>query len=106
VRPEPGCPLSGAPGYLEAEAVYAAGNEGALHLEDTIARRTHAAMETPDRGLAAAPRIAELMGEVLGWNAARREVAAYRALVEGDRLAEAQTDDEAAAVRAARIRQG
>lgn len=65
-------------------------------------------METPDRGLAAAPRIAELMGEVLGWSAARREreVAAYRALVEGDRLAEAQTDDEAAAVRAARIRQG
>jgi glycerol-3-phosphate dehydrogenase len=108
-RPELGRPLPGAPGYLEAEAVYAASHEGALHLEDVMARRTHAAMELPDRGLAAAPRVAERMGEVLGWGAARREheVAGYRAVVEGDRLAEAEPgDDQAAAARAERIGRG
>ncbi len=102
-------PLPGAPCYLEAEAVHAASHEGALRLEDVIARRTHVAMEVPDRGLAAAPRVAELMGEVLGWDAARREreVAGYRALVEGDRAGEAQPgDDQAYAARAARLAQG
>jgi glycerol-3-phosphate dehydrogenase len=66
-------------------------------------------MEVPDRGLAAAPRVSELMGEVLGWDAARRqrEVAAYRAMVEGDRAGEAQpADDQAYAARAARLAQG
>jgi glycerol-3-phosphate dehydrogenase len=108
-RPELARPLPGAPGYLEAEAVHAASHEGALRLEDVMARRTHVAMEVPDRGLAAAPRVAELMGEVLGWDAAHRgrEVAGYRALVEADRAGEAQPgDDRAYAARTARLAQG
>ena len=71
-RPELARPLPGAPRYMEAEAVHAASHEGALHLEDILARRTHVAMEVPDPGLAAAPRVAELVGELLGWDGARR----------------------------------
>ncbi len=108
-RPELARPLPGAPSYLEAEAVHAASHEGALRLEDVIVRRTHLAMEVSDRGLGAAPRVAELMGEVLGWDAShrQREVAAYRALVEADRAGEAQpADDQAFAARAARLARG
>jgi glycerol-3-phosphate dehydrogenase len=108
-RPELSRPLEGAPGYIEAEVVHAVSHEGALHLEDILARRIHAAFEEADRGLAAAQRAAELAGEVLGWDSVRRhqEVAAYRALVEADRLAEAQPDDDrAATARAARLARG
>jgi glycerol-3-phosphate dehydrogenase len=108
-RPELARPLPGALRYMEAEAVHAASHEGALHLEDVLARRTHVAMEVPDRGLAAAPRVAELVGELLGWDGARRsrEVSGYRATVEGDRAAEGQPDDARAhAARAARIARG
>jgi glycerol-3-phosphate dehydrogenase len=108
-RPELSRPLLGAERYLEAEVVYAASHEGALHLEDVLARRTHAAMEVQDRGLAAAPRVAELMGEVLSWDGARcaSEVALYRAVVEGDRAAEREPgDDQAFAARSARLRRG
>ena len=96
-RPELGRPLAGAPEYLEAEVVYAATHEGALHLEDVLARRTHVAMETADRGLEAAGRAAELMGEALGWDGSRREreVAAYGRGVEADRRSEQAPDDAA-----------
>ncbi|HET9594241.1 MAG TPA: glycerol-3-phosphate dehydrogenase/oxidase [Anaeromyxobacteraceae bacterium] len=97
-RPELRRPLAGAPEYLEAEIVYAATHEGALHVDDALARRTHVAMETADRGLEAAGRTAEIMGDVLGWDAARRarEVAAYRRAVEADLRSEQAPDDGAA----------
>ena len=97
-RPELARPLAGAPDYLEAELLYAATHEGALHLDDALARRTHVAMETPDRGLSAAGRAAELLGEALGWDALRREreVADYRRGVEADLRSEAAPDDAAA----------
>ena len=51
-------PLEGAPEYLKIEAVYAASHEGALHLDDILARRTRISIETWDRGIAAAPEVA------------------------------------------------
>ncbi|MEJ7741800.1 MAG: glycerol-3-phosphate dehydrogenase C-terminal domain-containing protein [Nocardioidaceae bacterium] len=43
-------PLEGAAEYLRAEVAYAATHEGALHLDDVLARRTRISIETPDRG--------------------------------------------------------
>jgi glycerol-3-phosphate dehydrogenase len=62
------------------------------------ARRTHISIETRDRGLAAAKRVAELVGEVLGWHDTRREreLARYEAQVDADRRAQREPDDDAA----------
>jgi glycerol-3-phosphate dehydrogenase len=98
-RPDLGAPLEGAPYYLRAEIVYAASHEGARDLEDVLARRTRIRIQVPDRGVAAAEPAAELVGDVLGWDATRRvkEVKRYRARVEADLRAEkAPTDAEAA----------
>ena len=97
-RPELATPIEGAPEYLEAEAVYAASHEGALHLDDVLSRRTHISIETRDRGLVAARRVAELVGEVLGWDDARRaqELARYETLMDADRRAQREPDDDAA----------
>ena len=51
-----------------AEVVYAASHEGARHLDDVLARRTRISIETWDRGVGAAPQVAGLMAEVLGWS--------------------------------------
>jgi glycerol-3-phosphate dehydrogenase len=55
-------------------------------------------IETFDRGLAAAPAVATLMAEVLGWSRAqvRREVAHYVARVQAERLSQEQPDDQTA----------
>jgi len=76
-------PLPGAPGYLVAEVLYAATHEGALDLEDVLARRTHVAIETRDHGVRAAEVAARLVSPALGWDEARiqRSVASYRSLV-------------------------
>ncbi|WP_304440402.1 glycerol-3-phosphate dehydrogenase C-terminal domain-containing protein, partial [Frankia sp. EI5c] len=97
-RPELGEPLPGAPEYLTAEAVYAASHEGALHLEDVLTRRTRISIETADRGLAAAPRVAEVVAPVLGWNseARDREIELYRARVAAELESQRQPDDQAA----------
>jgi glycerol-3-phosphate dehydrogenase len=98
-RPLLGQPVEGAPGYLGAEIVYAAQAEGALHLGDVLTRRTHISMETPDRGVLAAPMTADLMAEALGWDDGTREeeVERYRLAVEADRVAAAAATDSAAA---------
>ena len=57
-----GEPLPGADDYLGAEVVYAASHEGALHLDDVLARRTRISIEAWDRGVSAAPVAAKLMG--------------------------------------------
>jgi glycerol-3-phosphate dehydrogenase len=72
-RPELAGTLPGADDYLLAEVVYAATHEGALHLDDVLTRRTRASIEAWDRGVSAAPVVAELLGEVLGWDEATRE---------------------------------
>ncbi len=88
-------PLAGAPDYLQVEAVYAATAEGALHLDDILARRTRISIETWDRGLAAAEEIAGLVAPLLGWDAAAidREVEHYRSRVHAERESQSQPDD-------------
>jgi glycerol-3-phosphate dehydrogenase len=97
-RPELAERIPGGEEYLAAEAVYAASNEGALHLEDVLVRRTRIAMEAADRGLVAAEPVARLMAEVLGWDEERRkrEVDAYETRVMAEQAAEAEPDDRSA----------
>jgi glycerol-3-phosphate dehydrogenase len=97
-RPELGAPLAGAEDYLAVEVVYAASHEGARHLDDVLARRTHISVETWDRGVAAAPAAARLMGDTLGWSVEQvaLEVEHYLARVEAERLSQQQPDDETA----------
>jgi glycerol-3-phosphate dehydrogenase len=91
-------PLDGAEDYLRAEVLYAASHEGALHLDDVLTRRTRISIETFDRGLSAAPAVAELMGEVLGWDdeTRRRELWHYEARVAAERESQEQPDDRTA----------
>ena len=96
--------VPGAPDYLMAEIAYAVTHEGALHLDDVLARRTRISIETPHRGTESAHAVAELVGDILGWSAETRtrEAAQYRARVEAERESQARSDDEAAdAVRTA-----
>ncbi|EME14774.1 glycerol-3-phosphate oxidase [Rhodococcus triatomae BKS 15-14] len=97
-------PITDAPDYLQVEAVYAAAAEGALHLEDLLARRTRISIEYPHRGVNCAEQVARLVAPVLGWDDATvdREVATYRARVEAEVMSQAQPDDPGAdALRAA-----
>jgi glycerol-3-phosphate dehydrogenase len=91
-------PLPGAEEYLKVEIAYAASHEGALHLDDVLARRTRISIETPDRGTAAASAAAQLVAATLGWDdeRARNEVEAYAARVEAERRSQEQPDDLAA----------
>ncbi|SDD86518.1 glycerol-3-phosphate dehydrogenase [Rhodococcus tukisamuensis] len=102
--PELLAPITDAPDYLQVEAVYAAAAEGALHLEDILARRTRISIEYPHRGVNCAEQVANLVAPVLGWDEATvdREVETYRARVEAEVHSQAQPDDTSAdALRAA-----
>jgi glycerol-3-phosphate dehydrogenase len=89
-------PLEGAEEYLRVEILYAATHEGALHLDDLLARRTRISIETPDRGVASVRAVAELVAPVLGWDDDRRsnEIAAYEARVEAERESQRKEDDQ------------
>jgi glycerol-3-phosphate dehydrogenase len=103
-RPDLLTPITEAPVYLKVEAWYAAVAEGALHLEDILARRMRIAIEYPHRGVDCAREVAEVVAPVLGWSAedVDREVATYLARVEAEVLSQTQPDDESAdALRAA-----
>ncbi|HEX2901910.1 MAG TPA: glycerol-3-phosphate dehydrogenase/oxidase [Jatrophihabitans sp.] len=91
-------PLPGADDYLLAEAVYAVTHEGARHLDDVLARRTRASIEAWDRGVSAAPVVAELMARHLGWDDAHTatEVEHYLARVAAERESQQQPDDATA----------
>lgn len=91
-------PLPGADDYLEAEVVYAASHEGALHLDDVLARRMRVSIEAWDRGVSAAPVAARLMARVHGWDEERieREVSLYVARVAAERASQEQPDDASA----------
>jgi glycerol-3-phosphate dehydrogenase len=91
-------PLPGTDDYLRAEVVYAASHEGAVRLEDVLARRTRICFETFDRGVGAARPAAELMAGVLGWDEARidAEVKQYTAQIAAERAAQHQPDDVSA----------
>ena len=96
--PTLGQPIPGAEDHLRVEAVYAASHEGALHLDDVMTRRTRISIETFDRGLAAAPHVARLMGSVIGWDEDRiaLEVEHYEARVAAERDSQLQMDDHSA----------
>ncbi|WP_028478491.1 glycerol-3-phosphate dehydrogenase [Nocardia sp. CNY236] len=97
-EPDLGMPLAGAPEYLGAEVVYAATHEGAVHLDDVLTRRCRISIEADDRGLAAAPHVARLIGARLGWDAEKteREIGRYRDRVAAELTANRAADDEAA----------
>jgi len=91
-------PIAEAPTYLKVEVAYAAVAEGALHLEDVLARRTRIAIEYAHRGVNCAREVAEVMAAVLGWDNdyVDREVANYTARVEAEILSQEQPDDASA----------
>jgi len=99
--PALGRPLAGADDYLRAEIRYAASHEGARHLDDVLARRTHIAIETPDRGLEAVAEAAALVAGPLHWDSGQmaREIEHYRAEVAAQRASEqAGSDADAEAI--------
>ena len=69
--------LDGYP-YLRAEVAYAVTHEGALHVEDVLARRIRLLIESPDAGVAAAPEVATIMGGLLGWGRRHRALEVRR----------------------------
>jgi glycerol-3-phosphate dehydrogenase len=87
--PDLGSPLPGASPYVAAEALYAVTHEGARSLEDVLARRTRISFEAADGGRAAAPVVARLVGDALGWapSRARDEVDAFGSRTDADRAA-------------------
>jgi glycerol-3-phosphate dehydrogenase len=91
-------PIKEAPAYLKVEALYAVTAEGALHLEDILARRTRISIEYSHRGVDCAREVADVVAPALGWTAAdvEREVANYTARVEAEILSQAQPDDVSA----------
>jgi glycerol-3-phosphate dehydrogenase len=96
--PALGEPLPGTQDYLRAEAVHAVTHEGARHLDDVLARRTRLSIEASDRGMAAAPVVAELIAPPLRWSEedTARELRHYQASVTAELRSEAEPDDQAA----------
>jgi glycerol-3-phosphate dehydrogenase len=97
-HPELLSPIKEAPGYLRVEALYAVLAEGALHLEDILARRMRISIEYSHRGVDCAREVADIVAAALGWTAedVNREVANYTARVEAEILSQAQPDDVSA----------
>ncbi len=85
-------------GYIAAEAIYAVRYEGALHLEDVLARRMRISIETVDRGTEIAARVAALIGPELGWTDTdiTNEVERWHSRVDAELDANATPDDETA----------
>ena len=98
VDPTLGEPMPGGEDYLKAEIVYAASHEGALHLDDILARRTRLSIETWDRAVGAAAVAGELVAPILGWDedTIAEEVEHYRQRVEAERVSQTMPDDAAA----------
>jgi glycerol-3-phosphate dehydrogenase len=66
--------------WLAAEIVHHARREMALSVSDVLMRRLHVFHEVAGHGLAAAGKVAQLLGREIGWSAdeATESVAAYR----------------------------
>ena len=64
---------------IEAEVLHMARRELACRVADVLVRRIHLFFETRDRGAQAAPRVAELLGQELGWDSGevRSEIESY-----------------------------
>jgi glycerol-3-phosphate dehydrogenase len=83
--PEAKEPIHPHHGAIGAQVIHAVRQEYARRLDDVLFRRLSLAHETPDGGLQATDRVAQLMGRELGWDEGRRrqEVERYRELVTG-----------------------
>jgi glycerol-3-phosphate dehydrogenase len=106
-------PVPGAEEYLKIELLYGATHEGALHLDDLLARRSRISIETLSRGVDSADAVADLVAPVLGWDDAERatEVQLYRQRVQAERESQQMPDDQEAntertSARDARLRAG
>jgi glycerol-3-phosphate dehydrogenase len=73
-------PLADGFPYLRAEVAYAVTHEGALHIEDVLARRVRLLIESPDAGTSVAPEVGAIMGGLLGWGRRRRAIEIRRYL--------------------------
>ncbi len=93
--------LPGTDDYLGVEVRFACTHEGALHLNDVLTRRTRLSIESVDRGVAAAPVAARIMGDALGWDDATRsrEVDNYTSRVAAERDSQQAVDDRTADAR-------
>ena len=80
--PALGEPLVTGQPYLRAEAVYAVRHEMATTLDDVLARRTRAHLFDRAASLAAAPDVARLLADELGWDDAEyeRQLDVYRSM--------------------------
>jgi len=91
-RPDLAEPLVAGQPYLRAEAVYAARHEMATTLDDILARRTRAHLFDRPASLAAAPAVAALLADELGWSHddIERQLDDYRRLCADEENAGAQ----------------
>jgi glycerol-3-phosphate dehydrogenase len=73
--------------YVWAEVRHAVERELARTDEDVLVRRIPLCLRGRDQGLGAAPRVAEVLGNALGWTPAEheRQLGAYRRYVDGTR---------------------
>jgi glycerol-3-phosphate dehydrogenase len=97
-RPELAAPLEHAPRYLKVEAYYGVSHEGALHLDDILARRLRVSIDTTDRGADVAAEVAAIVAPLLDWDeaAVANEVEHYQVRVAAERDSQAQPDDRTA----------
>jgi glycerol-3-phosphate dehydrogenase len=65
-------PIADGHPYLGAEVAYAVTHEGALHIGDVLTRRIRLLFEDADCGAAAVGPVSAIMGDLLGWDTARR----------------------------------
>jgi glycerol-3-phosphate dehydrogenase len=73
--------------YVWSEVRHAVERELARTVEDVLVRRIPLCLRGKDQGLGAAPRVAEVLGNTLGWTPAEheRQLGAYRRYVESTR---------------------
>jgi glycerol-3-phosphate dehydrogenase len=76
------CPIEGQP-YVAAEFIYSAQSEMASSLVDLLTRRTRSHLHDARATLRAAPRVAALVADDMGWSEddVQRELGTYEALV-------------------------
>ena len=72
--------------YRTGDIRWGVERELARTVGDILIRRTKIAFETRDNGRAAAPRVADIIGPVLGWDAARRARELERYEIEASRI--------------------
>jgi glycerol-3-phosphate dehydrogenase len=96
-RPDLGEPLVPGQPYLRAEAVHAVRHEMATTLDDVLVRRTRAHLFDRSAALAAAPAVAALLADELGWtrDETERQLEDYRRRCEAEESAGVQHGDVA-----------